>query len=54
MTPKIDNRFDIRDKLIAGLEKENILQQQIIKEQKTMISILEEQVSELTKLLKNT
>ena len=52
MTPKIDNRFDIRDKLIAGLEKENILQQQIIKEQKTMISILEEQVSELTKLLK--
>ena len=52
MTPKFDNSFDIRDKVITGLKKENKLQQQIIEEQKTMISILEEQASELTKLLK--
>lgn len=44
MTPKFDNSFDIRDKVITGLKKENKLQQQIIEEQKTMISILEEQV----------
>lgn len=52
MTPKYNNNFDIRDKVIAGLEKENRLQQEIIKEQKIMIKMLEEQVSELTKLMK--
>lgn len=52
MTKKFDNNFDIRDKLITGLEKENKLQQAIIKEQKIMIKALEDQVSELTKLMK--
>ena len=52
MTPKYNNNFDIRDKVIAGLEKENKLQQEIIKEQKILIKTLEEQVSELTKLMK--
>ncbi len=52
MTSKYNNNFDIRDKLIAGLEKENKLQQEIIKEQKILIKTLEEQVSELTKLMK--
>jgi len=52
MTPKYNNNFDIRDKVIAGLEKENKLQQEIIKEQKILINALEEQVSELTKLMK--
>jgi hypothetical protein len=52
MTQKFDNSFDIRDKVIAGLEKENKLQQEIIKEQKILIKTLEEQVSELTKLMK--
>ncbi|NLM19521.1 MAG: hypothetical protein GX217_05800 [Clostridiaceae bacterium] len=53
MTPKFDNSFDIRDKVIAGLKKENKIQQEIIKEQKILIETLEEQVSELTKLLKD-
>lgn len=53
MIPKFDNGFDIRDKIITSLEKENKIQKELIKEQKHMILILEEQVSELTKLLKN-
>ncbi len=52
MTQKFDNNFDIRDKVIAGLEKENKIQQELIKEQKIMIKTLEDQVSELTKLMK--
>lgn len=52
MAPKFDNNFDIRDKIIAGLEKENKIQHELIKEQKIMIKTLENQVSELTKLLK--
>jgi len=52
MTQKFNNNFDILDKVIAGLEKENKLQQEIIKEQKILIKTLEEQVSELTKLMK--
>jgi len=52
MTQKFNNNFDIRDKVIAGLEKENKLQQELIKEQKILIKTLEDQVSELTKLMK--
>lgn len=52
MTPKFDNNFDIRNKVIVGLEKENRIQHEIIKEQKIMIKTLEDQVSELTRLLK--
>jgi hypothetical protein len=52
MDQKFDNNFDIRDRVIAGLEKENKIQQEIIKEQKILIKALEEQVSELTKLMK--
>lgn len=52
MTKKFDNKFDIRDQVIAGLEKENKIQQEIIKEQKIMIKALEAQVSELTNLRK--
>ena len=51
MTRKFDNNFDIRDKVIAGLQKENKIQHEIIKEQKIMIKTLEDQVSELTKLM---
>lgn len=51
MTRKYDTNFDIRDKVIAGLEKENKLQQELIKEQKIMIMTLEDQVSELTRLM---
>ena len=53
MTRKFDNNFDIRDKVIVGLEKENKIQHELIKEQKIMIKILEDQVSELTRLIKN-
>ena len=52
MTRKFDNNFDIKDRVIADLEKENKLQQELIKEQKIMIKTLEDQVSELTKLMK--
>lgn len=51
MTRKFDNNFDIRDKVIAGLEKENKIQHELIKEQKIMIKTLEDQVSELTRLM---
>lgn len=53
MTQKSDNNFDIRDKVIAGLEKENKLQQELIKEQKIMIKTLEDQVSKLTRLIED-
>ena len=52
MNQKFDNNFDIRDKVIASLEKENKIQQEIIKEQKILIKTLEKQVSESTKLMK--
>ncbi len=52
MTQKFDNNFDIKDRVIAGLEKENKIQQELIKQQKIMIKTLEAQVSELTKLMK--
>lgn len=52
MAQKFNNSFDIRDQVIAGLEKENKLQQELITEQKIMIKTLEDQVSELTKLMK--
>lgn len=51
MTQNFDNNFDIRDKVIAGLEKENKIQHELIREQKVMIKALENQVLELTKLL---
>jgi hypothetical protein len=51
MAQKFDNNFDIRDRVIIGLEKENKIQQEIIKEQKIMIKTLEAQVSELTRLI---
>jgi hypothetical protein len=50
MTQNFDD-FDIRDKVIAGLEKENKIQHEIIKEQKILIKTLEDQVSELTRLM---
>lgn len=46
-----DARIAARDELIAGLEKENKIQDKIIKEQKCMIRTLESHVSELQKLL---
>jgi hypothetical protein len=51
MTQKFDNNFDIRDKVIAGLEKENKIQKEIIKEQKILIKALEDQMSALTGLM---
>lgn len=50
MTQNFDG-FDIRDKVIAGLEKENKIQHELIKQQKIMIKALENQVSELTRLM---
>ena len=52
MNQKFNNTFDIRDKVIAGLEEENRLQHEIIKEQKILIKTLEEHVSELAKLMR--
>jgi hypothetical protein len=54
MTSKFKSNGDLRDKVIAGLEKENKLQHEIIKEQKILIQTLEEQVSALTKLIKDS
>ena len=51
MTRKIENEITVRDNLIAGLEKEIKIQDKIIKEQKVMIKTLEEQNSELMKLI---
>lgn len=52
MLQKFDNNVDVRDKIIASLEKENKIQQELIKEQKIMIKILEDQISDLTRLMK--
>lgn len=52
MAKKFDNNFDIKDRVIVGLEKENKIQQELIKQHKIMIKTLESQVSELTILLK--
>lgn len=51
MPPKFNNNFDIRDKVIAGLKRENKIQQELIKQQNIMIKTLEEQVSQLTTLM---
>lgn len=40
-----------RNKIIAGLEKENKIQDKIIREQKRIIKTLEYQLSKLQKLL---
>ncbi len=46
-----DEQIAARDKLIAGLEKENKIQDMLIKEQKRMIQTLESHISELQKML---
>lgn len=49
MAHKLNNEFDIRERLIAALEEENKIQQALIKEQNTTIELLEKKISALTK-----
>lgn len=52
MNRKPQSQMDARDQLISGLKRENKLQDQIIQHQKNTIQILEEQIFELEKLLR--
>lgn len=52
MTTEMEKELAIRDKLTAGLEKEISLQEKIIMEQRNIITILEEQLSQFQKLMK--
>lgn len=51
MYRKIEAEAAVRDKLIASLEKENSLQDQLIRELTVMIKTLERQNAELQELL---
>lgn len=51
MDRKPELEIAVRDTLITSLKKENKIQDQLIREQKTMIRILEHQNTELRELL---
>lgn len=51
MYRKPELEIAVRDTLITSLKKENKIQDQLIREQKTMIRILEHQNTELRELL---
>ena len=46
MTPEIKKQLEIRDQLIDGLERENLLQKEIIRKQEETIAALEKGLAE--------
>lgn len=51
MTPEIRKQLEIRDQLIAGLEREISLQKKIMKEQEKTIAVLEKGLTEYQQLV---
>lgn len=53
MNSDLKKEIEIRDELIAGLERENRLRAKMIEEQKQLIQVLEEHISQLTDIINN-
>ena len=51
MTPEIKKQLEIRDQLIDGLERENLLQKEIIRKQEETISALEKGLAEYRQIM---
>ena len=51
MTPEIKKQLEIQDQLIDGLEKENLLQKEIIRKQEETIAALEKGLAEYRQIM---
>ena len=51
MTPEIKKQMEIRDQIIDGLEKENLLQKEIIRKQEDTIVALEKGLAEYRQIM---
>lgn len=51
MTPEIKKQLEIRDQLINGLERENLLQKEIIRKQEDTIAALEKGLAEYRQIV---
>ena len=51
MTPEIKKQLEIRDQLMDGLKKENLLQKEIIRKQEETISALEKGLAEYRQIM---
>ncbi|MBR5488909.1 MAG: hypothetical protein IKV72_04325 [Firmicutes bacterium] len=51
MTPEIKKQMEIRDQIIDGLEKENLLQKEIIRKQEDTIVALEKGIAEYQQIV---
>lgn len=51
MTPEIKKQLEIRDQLIDGLERENLLQKEIIRKQEETIAALEKGLAEYRQIM---
>ena len=51
MTPEIKKQLEIRDQLINGLERENLLQKEIIRKQEETIAALEKGLAEYRQIM---
>lgn len=53
MSPDLKKEIAIRNKLIAGLERELRLQNRLIEEEKEIIEFLQEHISKITDIINN-
>lgn len=51
MTPEIKKQLEIQDQLIDGLERENLLQKEIIRKQEETIAALEKGLTEYRQIM---
>lgn len=51
MTPEIKKQLEIQDQLIDGLERENLLQKEIIRKQEETIAALEKGLAEYRQIM---
>lgn len=51
MTPEIKKQLEIRDQIIDGLERENLLQKEIIRKQEDTIVALEKGLAEYRQIV---
>lgn len=51
MTPEIKKQLEIRDQLINGLKRENLLQKEIIRKQEDTITALEKGLAEYRQIV---
>ena len=51
MTPEMKKQLEIRDQLIEGLKRENLLQKEIIQKQEETIATLEQGLTEYRQIM---